>query len=114
MTNIVHSLMSALQDDQLEHHVQDVFIQFGDCFTKIKRDKGGMPYAFVQYYVSTHLAAKRSREADDHRTQKTQSKPLHRVEVNLSPIVHVVRKSRRCTVSLPQLVLASCFSFFGS
>ncbi|KAK4693970.1 hypothetical protein P7C71_g3521, partial [Lecanoromycetidae sp. Uapishka_2] len=44
------SLVSTMAEDQLEHHVQTVFMQFGDCFTKVKRDGKNMPFAFVQYH----------------------------------------------------------------
>lgn len=54
---ILYSLMSTLTEDQLEHHVHNVFVQFGECFTKIKRDNKGMPFAFVQYHVSAKINA---------------------------------------------------------
>lgn len=49
------SLMQTQTDDQLEHHVSNGFSQFGVCYVKIRRDANGMPFAFVQYEVSSYL-----------------------------------------------------------
>ncbi len=49
------SLTQTQTDDQLEHHVQNAFSQFGTCYVKIRRDTNGMPFAFVQYEVSYNL-----------------------------------------------------------
>ncbi|KAL6713555.1 hypothetical protein ACLMJK_009020 [Lecanora helva] len=45
----VANLTQSQTDDQLEHHVQNAFSQFGTCYVKIRRDNNGMPFAFVQY-----------------------------------------------------------------
>lgn len=47
------SLTQTQSDDQLEHHVSNAFSQYGMCWVKIRRDLNGMPFAFVQYEVST-------------------------------------------------------------
>lgn len=46
------SLVQTQTDDQLEHHVQLAFSEFGTCYVKIRRDERGMPYSFVQFDAS--------------------------------------------------------------
>ena len=86
--------MQTQTDDQLEHHVQNAFSQFGTCYVKIRRDSNGMPFAFVQYEVNHH-PWRRIKSADDFRLWRMLSAQSYKVEECISIIVHAGQKSQK-------------------
>ena len=47
------SLSNRHSDEDLERDVQGIFDAYGQCWAKIRRDKNKMPFAFVQFEVSS-------------------------------------------------------------